>query len=357
MTIPMTKFFKTHITLIIFILFNQLLYSQENNKLTQKEQEEGWILLFDGVSPQQWRGYNADTITSNWKVVDGMLTATGEKGDIITKNQFEDFELQLEYKVSKGGNSGVFYGVKESTHFPQIWRTGVEMQVMDNANNPLGKTPNRSASSLYDMYAPTSDETNPAGEWNKARIVNKDGNVQYWMNGKMVNEYNRWTEKWYNDREACIHNKNRKPLWGEFKKGHIALQDEGFAVAYRNIKVRDLSVDKKKPEVAVIYRDENQAKSYEGFAVVDLLNEWWGATNEFSSRFTTYNTKDMLIKEKHDYQEMFYVTEGYGWAMVGENEFPVYPGACWLVPPKTSHGIRCAETSEALKLFIVKSAP
>ncbi len=351
------KYRQFSILSLLFMLAGNFSLSAQENKLTKAEKNAGWILLFDGETTESWRGYRSDSILPNWTAKNRTLAASGEGGDIITNQQFKDFELSLEWKISEGGNSGIFYAVKEGEDFDQVWRTGVEMQVMDNKNNPLGKTPNRSAASLYDMYAPEKDATKPAGEWNKARIVHKDGNVQYWMNGELVNEYNRWTEKWYQDREACIHNKKRKPLWGEFKKGHIALQDEGFAVAYRNIKIRDLSVEKKKPEVAVIYRDEKSPKSYEGFAVTDLLDEWWGTINEFSSRFTTYTSKDLLYRGKHDFQEMFYVTEGYGWAVVGENEFPVFPGTCWLVPPQTDHGIKCAETSEALKLFIVKSAP
>jgi hypothetical protein len=213
---------------------------QENNVLTKEEKEQGWQLLFDGTTTEGWRGYRIDTITPNWSAVEGELQADGSKGDIITIEQFADFELALEWKISKGGNSGVFYHVKEGPDFPMVWHTGIEMQVMDNQRNPMAKKPKHSAGSLFDMYAPEKDATKPAGEWNQSRIVHKDGHVEYWMNGELVNQYQRWTDQWYNDREECLHNKNRKPLWGEFKNGHIALQDEGFPVKYRNIKIKIL---------------------------------------------------------------------------------------------------------------------
>ncbi|HYW95906.1 MAG TPA: DUF1080 domain-containing protein [Bacteroidales bacterium] len=199
---------------------------------------DGWTPLFDGKTTNGWRGYNQDSVTPNWTVKNGVLHADGTKGDIISVNQYGDFELSFDWKISRGGNSGVFYHVVEGPDFPTVWHTGIEMQIMDNARNPLGKKPVNSAMSLYAMYAPVKDMTKPAGEWNHSILVVKQGHVEYWLNGELVNQYTLWNQKWYNDRDKTIHHFSRKPFWGEFRKGHIALQDEGFPVSFRDIRIR-----------------------------------------------------------------------------------------------------------------------
>ncbi len=188
----------------------------------------------------EWRGFNQDSLPSNWSLGDGVLTANGSGGDIVTKKIYNDFELAFEYRLAMGGNSGVFFHVQEGKEFDKIWRTGIEMQIIDNRNNPLAREIKNSAGSLYALYPPIKDATKPAGKWNSARIKVEKGLVEYWINGKLVNSYQMWTKKWYSDREETIHNKTRKPAWGEFCIGHIALQDEGYKVAYRNIKIREL---------------------------------------------------------------------------------------------------------------------
>lgn len=210
-----------------------------DNQLSRQEKKQGWILLFDGKTTDGWRGYNLDTITPNWQAVDGCLTADGSKGDIITNRQFRNFEFKADWKISEGGNSGIFFHVREGD-YDMVWRTGVEMQVLDNQNNPNGEIPNRSAGSVYDLYAPTGDFTEPAGEFNHARIMVQDGHVQYFLNGSKILEYTLWSDEWYNDIEKTIHNTRRKPDWGRAGEGHIALQDEGYRVWFKNIKVREL---------------------------------------------------------------------------------------------------------------------
>lgn len=200
-----------------------------------------WIPLFDGTSAEAFRGYNLDTLPENWTVRDGVLSASGGNIDIVTRDQFTDFELELEYRLTPGGNSGVFFYVKEHDIWDKIWRTGVEYQIIDNRGSEFAqRSPKNRAASVFALYAAEHDNTRPTGEWNTVRITARDGEIEYWMNGKRVLTFEMWTEHWYTDREETLHNSNRKPFWGEFRRGHIALQDEGFPVDYRNIRVRRL---------------------------------------------------------------------------------------------------------------------
>jgi mannose-6-phosphate isomerase-like protein (cupin superfamily) len=355
-----TELFNSKILLLLVLVIPQVASSQNSNSSGEHPQDE-WKYLFDGVSLQGWKSYNEEGLKGNWTVGNGELRADGTGGDIISREQYSDFELYFEWKISRGGNSGVFYHVKESEEFPKVWHTGIEMQIMDNKNNAMGDTPLKNAASLYAMYAADKDMTLPAGEWNSSRIIVRQGEVEYWMNGERVNRYVLWNEKWYDDRESTIHHKGRKPLWGEFRKGHIALQDEGFPVSYRNIKIKEISSESRKPGgsnfVPATYLDENNPKQREGHYVQYLINEWHGSTNGFNSIFAVYTSKDFVITGMHEDQEMFFVVEGMGWALIGDKEIPVYPGACWLVPPNTMHGIKCAETSEGIKVFVVHGAP
>ncbi|SEJ76962.1 protein of unknown function [Cyclobacterium xiamenense] len=214
-----------------------------SNTLSYWEKEEGWQLLFDGRSTAGWTGYNLDSITPNWSVVDGELRADGSVGDIVSDIQVADFELLFEWKITKGGNSGVFFHVNEGEHYQKIWETGIEMQVMDNEHNPLGRDPAKGAASLYALYAPSKEVVTKFGEWNASAITVVDGQVTYWLNGEKVTIFELWTEKWYADREKGIHNSRRKPDWGEQKSGRLALQDEGFEVAFRSIKLRRMTAD------------------------------------------------------------------------------------------------------------------
>jgi mannose-6-phosphate isomerase-like protein (cupin superfamily) len=321
----------------------------------------GWHYFLNGNNMDNWKYYNVQEPGENWKVENNELVATGNGGDIISIEQFEDFELELEYKISEGGNSGIFYHVKESPVFPEVWHSGIEFQVMDNERNPLAKDKDKSASSLYAMYAPLEDASKPAGEWNRVRLKVEKTGVEYWLNGKLVNSYELWTEKWYKDRENSIHNKTRKPLWGEFRKGHIALQDEGFPVAYRNIRIREIPNNDRKPGgtgfAPVTYLDENGKKNRDGHHIHFLLSDYHGTTNGFNSIYGSYTSKEFVITGTHEDQEMFFVIKGTGWALIGNSEIPVYPGACWLVPPHTVHGIKCAANSESVEVFIVHGAP
>jgi hypothetical protein len=215
-------------------------YGRRTGKMKIAEVKKAEI-NFAEIGLEAWRGFNTDSVPANWTFANGVLAADGSGGDLITKAVFVDFELELEYNISKGGNSGIFFFVNEGKQYDKVWRTGIEMQLIDNHYNPLAaKSPKNRAGSVYALYAAKTDNTKPAGKWNKIKIKVQRGKVEYTINGKMVNQFELWTDKWYSDREETFHNRTRKPDWGEFCSGHIALQDEGFKVAYRNIYIKEL---------------------------------------------------------------------------------------------------------------------
>ncbi len=220
------------------------------NSLTQAEIDEGWELLFDGESPEGWRGYMSDSFPSAWEVVDGTLHIQGSGrgeagaeggGDILYDEQFSNFHLKLEWKISEGGNSGIFYLGQETPEFEYIWMTAPEYQVLDNERHPdamLGENGNRQAGSLYDLYPAEPQNANPAGEWNTTEIIVYDGTVVHRQNGEAVVEYHLWTPQWYEDvADSKFPELNEN--WAEVaEEGYIGLQDHGEDAWFRNIKIR-----------------------------------------------------------------------------------------------------------------------
>ena len=171
------------------------------NTLSQQEKEDGWKLLFNGKNSEGWRGYNKDSFPSDWKVQDGTLFMAGSGrgeagsengGDILYDEKFDNFHLKLEWKISEGGNSGIFYLGRESDDYNFIWETAPEMQVLDNEKHPdaiLGTDGNRQAGSLYDIYPAKPQNAKPVGEWNQVEIIVYKGTVVHKQNGKTVVEY------------------------------------------------------------------------------------------------------------------------------------------------------------------------
>lgn len=219
------------------------------NKLTQEEIDDGWMLLFDGETTEGWRGYNLDSFPQKgWEVTDGNMhvigTGKGEAGgggDIIYDKKFRNFELALEWKVSEGGNSGIFYLAKEIPGTP-IWKSAPEMQILDNEKHvdaKLGKDGNRQAGALYDLVPAVPQNAKPAGEWNKVKILVYKGTVVHYMNGEPVVEYHLWTDDWKN-----MVAESKFANWEEFlntaQEGYIGLQDHGDDVWFRNIKIKVL---------------------------------------------------------------------------------------------------------------------
>jgi len=218
------------------------------NQLTKKEKAEGWVLLFDGTTSNGWRGNNRPDFPGGWEVVDGTLHCKGsgegeagakDGGDILYDKKFSNFRLKLDWKISKGGNSGIFYLGREVKGWP-IYKTAPEMQILDNERHPdarAGKDGNRMAGSLYDLIPAVPQNAKPAGEWNSIEIEVYQGSVWHRQNGKTVLEYHLWTDDW----KKMVANSKfpaLNPDWANVaKSGVIALQDHGNDVWFRNIKI------------------------------------------------------------------------------------------------------------------------
>jgi hypothetical protein len=209
------------------------------NTLSAAEKSAGWKLLFDGKDLAGWRGYKTASAPSKWTVEDGAITLTETGGvDLMTADEFGDFELSLDWKISPKGNSGIIYLVKEASEASQTYNTGPEMQVLDNDGHADGKLPSHRAGALYDIVAPAKDAVKPVGEWNTARIELKKGHITHWLNGVKMADSSYGDDAW---RMAVAASKFKTmPLFGKAKTGHIALQDHGDRVWYRNIKIRPL---------------------------------------------------------------------------------------------------------------------
>jgi hypothetical protein len=205
------------------------------NSLTPKEQAEGWRLLFDGKTTSGWRGFRQQKVPDGWKPVDGALTRVGQGGDIVTVDQFGDFDLTIEWRLEAGANSGIFFRVTEDDAV--IWHTAPELQIIDNGyKDPL--KPVQTAVANYDLHAPSRDATKPAGSWNETRLLVRGSHVEHWLNGIKVVEYELWSDDW----QRLVQASKFKdfPRYGRSPRGHIALQDHGDRVAFRNIKIREI---------------------------------------------------------------------------------------------------------------------
>ena len=212
------------------------LTAQEHNRLTAAERAAGWQLLFDGNSLEGWRGYNSEFMPTGWSVENGMLTRTGPGGDIITEQQFGDFEFYLEWLVGPGGNSGVLVRAVEGQE--EVYHGAPEMQILDDAGHPDGRSPLTSAGSNYGLHGAPRGIVKSAGEWNSSRIVVVNNQVEHWLNGDKVVEYELGSADWL--RRVANSKFAQWPEYGRASRGHIGIQDHGDRVSFRNLKVREI---------------------------------------------------------------------------------------------------------------------
>jgi hypothetical protein len=242
---------KTIISLMITcaLLVSMSSFAQKPNTLTSKEKKAGWVLLFNGKDFTGWRQCNGTAMPANWVIDDnamkvftgeGRKPGSGAGGDILyAPEKFKNFELSIDWKTEKMGNSGIFYYVREVPGQP-IYYAAPEVQVLDNADATDNKIDSHLAGSLYDILPADPKTCKPAGEWNTIVINVKDGKVTHTQNGVKVVEYELWTPKWD---EMVAKSKFRTfKGWNEgiSKEGYIGLQDHGYAIWFRNIKIREL---------------------------------------------------------------------------------------------------------------------
>ena len=235
------------LSLAFFAIILSSCASEQHNKLTNKEIKEGWILLFDGKSMDGWRKCNATEMAANWEINDeamkvkqGQRAGSGQGGDILyATEKFSNFELSIDWKIAKEGNSGIFYYIVEVPGQP-IYIAAPEVQVLDNWYASDNRLTNHLAGSLYDMLPALPQNARPHNEWNTIVIRVKDGHVTHTQNGEKVCEYTIWTPEWY---DMVARSKFRD--WegfnaGPAKEGYIGLQDHGYDCWFRNIKIRKL---------------------------------------------------------------------------------------------------------------------
>jgi hypothetical protein len=214
----------------------------QHNTLSPQEKANGWQLLFDGITLEGWRGFKADGVPGDWSVVDGCIVVSGTGGgesanDLITMKQYEDFDLYLEWAISPAGNSGIFFHVLEGDH-TSTYATGPEYQLIDDAGYPDKLEEWQQTGANYAMYPAdkTRKKLMPVGEFNSSRIKVGKGHVTHWLNDEIIVEYDLWTDEWH--RLAKEGKWKDYPDYGMSKSGHIALQDHGSLVRFRNIKLK-----------------------------------------------------------------------------------------------------------------------
>jgi len=236
------------LTFIATLFISTSMMAQKPNTISDKEKKDGWVLMFNGKDFTGWRQCNGTAMPKNWAIEDNsMKVFTGEgkepgqgaNGDILYEKKYKNFELSIDWKASKMANSGIFFNVREVPGKP-IYYASPEIQVLDNVDATDNKIPSHLAGSLYDMIAADPKTVKPAGEWNTIVIRVQSGKVTHTQNGVKVVEYELWTPSW----DALVQNSKFKTFpgftEGISKDGFIGLQDHGYTVWFRNIKIREL---------------------------------------------------------------------------------------------------------------------
>ncbi len=244
------KTYNSIFNLLIFsLIFSALVSCSSGNQAEQQTEtmeteqtetaSEEWEVLFDGSSLDKWRNFKSESLNPQWQIEDGTLTLTEKGGgDIVTKDEYEDFEFEMDWKISEGGNSGLFFHISEADTLERPWHSGPEYQLLDNERHPDAQYPNHRAGDNYDMQAVSKETVKPAGEWNNTRLIVNNGHVEHWLNGEKVVEYELGSQAW---EDSLAQSKFDKfPMYGRAGKGHIGLQDHGDQVWFRDIKIKEL---------------------------------------------------------------------------------------------------------------------
>ncbi|WP_026899050.1 3-keto-disaccharide hydrolase [Daejeonella oryzae] len=222
--------------------------SGSTGNTNQTSQEEGWISLFDGKSLDNWHTYGKSSAGAAWKVDDGAihLDASNKSnwqvqdgGDILTDEEYDNFHLKMEWKIAANGNSGIiFYIHEDTTQYKYPWNTGPEMQVLDNNGHPDAKIHKHRAGDLYDLIPSSKETVKPAGEWNQVEIISNKGKLDFYLNGTNVVSTTLWDDQW----KSLVAGSKfaTMPGFGTYKSGHIALQDHGDNVWFKNIMIKRL---------------------------------------------------------------------------------------------------------------------
>ena len=230
---------KIVVFIIGFVIFLSATAQNEKiNTLSEKEKKEGWRLLFNGKNLDGWRTFQGREITG-WKVIDGVLYNSGvgsdHGGDIITREKFQNFELELEWKIAPQSNSGIFYHVNEKIG-TAIYESGPEYQLIDDKGWPDKLRDDQYSGANYGMHAPKNAIVKDVNDWNQARIVVNGAHVQHYLNGVKVVDYYLWDDDWMQLKEKGKW--KDYPYYGMALKGPIGLQDHGGLAQFRNIKIK-----------------------------------------------------------------------------------------------------------------------
>lgn len=244
---------------LAFALLAGFMASCSSEKATESEEstevmeetpvaESEWIPLSDGSTFAGWHKYGGGEVGKAWKIdEEGTIYLdaankdgwqTGDGGDIVTDEEFENFHFKYDWKIAQNGNSGVIFFVNEAPEYQYPWNTGMEMQVLDNEGHPDAKIISHRAGDLYDLIVSSEETVKPWGEWNQAEIIADNGKLEMILNGTTVVSTTMWTPEW----EALIADSKFKdmPGFGTFKKGKIALQDHGDVVYFKNLMIKKL---------------------------------------------------------------------------------------------------------------------
>ena len=196
-----------------------------------------WKLLVKDQTVDAWRGWTSPDFPTGWKVEHGVLSKDGPVDDLVTREEYANFEFEVDWKIGEGGNSGILYrGTREYDH---IYWTAPEYQLLDDANAPDGRSRLTAAGAAYGLYPAPEGVVHPAGQWNKTRIVVNGAHVEHWLNGKKIVEYELWSSDWQAKRAASKFASHEH--YGMAKQGYISIQgDHPGALTLRNVRIRKL---------------------------------------------------------------------------------------------------------------------